>query len=80
MKADLKLATFVPDAWNKILLVEDNSARAHRRLAIGVASPSDDTQVTVGLHRISASGCKVVAERSYRADSLRERAGDGLQS
>jgi hypothetical protein len=80
VKADLKLAAIVPATWNEILLVEDNSARAQRRQPIGVASPSDDTQVTIRLHRIGAGGCKVVAERSYRAGSLRERAGDGSKA
>ena len=80
MKAGLKLTAVVPDTWNEILLVEDNSARAQRRPVIGVASPSDDTQVTMRLHRISSGGCKVIAARSYRAGTLRERAGDGSKA
>jgi DNA-cytosine methyltransferase len=77
VKTDVNLVALVPDAWDEILLVEDNSARAQRRRVIGVASSNGDTQVTVRLHRISAGGRKVLAERTYRVGALRERVKDG---
>ena len=77
LKAEVNLVAVVPDTWNEILLVEDNSARAQRRRVIGVVSSKGDAQVIVRLHRISAGGCKVLAERSYRPGTLRERAGEG---
>lgn len=67
----------IPEQWNEILLVEDNSARAKRRRVVGVAPANFDTQVTVRLHRINASGCKVLAEKTYRAGALRESVKDG---
>lgn len=56
-----------------ILLVEDNSARAHRRPLAGVASSKGHSRITVRLHRINGTDCKVLAERSYRAGLLQRR-------
>ena len=43
----------IPDQWNEILLVEDNSARAKRRRVVSVAPANFDAKVTVRLHRIN---------------------------
>lgn len=59
----------IPARWREILLVEDNSA--------GVAPANGNSQVTVRLHRISAAGCEVLAERTYRAGALKRRATGG---
>lgn len=67
----------IPEQWNEILLIEDNSARAKRRRVAGVGPANFDTQVTVRLHRIDARGCKVLGERTYRAGGLRESVKDG---
>ncbi|HEY6344400.1 MAG TPA: DNA cytosine methyltransferase [Bryobacteraceae bacterium] len=67
----------IPEQWNDILLVEDNSARAKRRRVVGVAPANFNTQVTVRLHRINASGCKVLAEKTYRAGALKASVKDG---
>lgn len=77
LKAVANLVGVVPDTWNEILLVEDNSARAQRRRVIGVGSSKGKAQVIVRLHSISAGVCKVLAERSYGAGTLSERSGDG---
>jgi DNA-cytosine methyltransferase len=63
--------------WREILLVEDNCARSQRRLIAGVAATNRRPQITVRLHRITVSGCELLAERSYRPGALKKRARDG---
>ncbi len=67
----------VPQRWSEILLVEDNSARAQRRQIPGVAPGSGSSQVAMRLHRISAAGCELLAERTYRAGALKRGAKNG---
>lgn len=71
------LTTILPSAWGEILLVEDDSARAHRRRIAGIATTSGHPQVVVRLHRISSAGCELLAEQTYRAGALKRRTKDG---
>jgi len=50
----------------RIVVVEDNFARAHRRPEVGVTRPGATPLVLVRLHRIGASGATVVEQRGYR--------------
>ncbi len=63
--------------WSEILVVEDNCARAQRQRIAGVAQANSRSQLTVRVHRISATGCEVLAERTYRAGALKRRAKGG---
>lgn len=68
-----KVAAIVPARWPEVLLLEDDSARAHRREIVGVAQSEARSRVTVRLHRISPAGWEVLAKRVYRPGALRER-------
>lgn len=77
MTTPSNIAAMVPDRWREILLIEDDSACAHRRETVGAAPSNGSTRVTVRLHRISSAGWKIVAERTYQPGSLRERSRGG---
>lgn len=61
----------------QILLVEDNSARSHRRRLAGVASSMRHAPVTIRLHRITWKGSVLLAERAYSPGALRKRSAEG---
>ncbi len=67
----------VPARWREILLVEDDSTRAHRHGAPGIAQAKQNTHVTVRLHRIGSTGWKVLAEKTYRVGTLQKRFNGG---
>lgn len=52
-----------------IVVIEDNSARSHRRSEAGVTRPGASPQVLVRLHRIAALGPTVVEQRGYRTST-----------
>jgi DNA-cytosine methyltransferase len=56
--------------WRQIVLVEDDSARAVRRRAAGVADHA--STVLVRVHRVGRNGIRVAAERSYVPGLLRD--------
>jgi len=77
MPAKLKGSKAILPEGREILLVEDDSTRAYRRTKMGVSPANNITRVTIRLHRISASGWRVLAERTYRAGALRKRSKKG---
>lgn len=56
--------------WSRIIVIEDNSARAQRRMLVGVTPQRPRAQVTIRVHRIRATEVKVLAERSYAPGKL----------
>jgi DNA-cytosine methyltransferase len=57
-----------------VVVVEDNSARSHRRSEAGVTRPGANPLVLVRLHRVETSGPTVVEQRGYRTNT---RQGNG---
>lgn len=51
--------------WDAIYLVEDNAARAERRLAEGLPKTRGASDVVLRVHRITKSGVSTIAERRY---------------
>jgi len=52
-----------------VVVIEDNSARSHRRSEAGVTRAS--SRVLVRLHRVDVSGPTVAEQRGYRTDTRR---------
>src|SRR5579884_348758 len=61
--------------WTRILLLEDNSARAGRRQIAGISSPDKTPDVLVRIHSISAKGIVVAGQQSYAPGSLPQLVG-----
>ena len=62
--------------WKQILLVEDNSSRAQRRIVAGVGPSRAAVDVVLRLHKITPKGILLVGERSYRPGTLNDVAGN----
>src|SRR5215469_910375 len=58
-------------SWTQILLLEDNSARAHRRKTAGIREHSG-RDVVLRYHRIAPDGVTVAGESSYSPGTLGE--------
>lgn len=56
-----------------MLLVEDDSTRAHRNVSARAFQGERAPRITVRVHRINSHGWKVVGEKAYRAGTLRKR-------
>ncbi len=63
--------------WPRLILIEDNSARAQRRAVAGITSRCVRGKITIRVHRFQNGKAGVVAEKSYRAGEL---AGDPRRS
>lgn len=59
--------------WREILLIEDNSARVHRKSGNGQRRPG--VPVKLSVHRINAQGCALIKAQSYRPGTLSRRFG-----
>jgi len=59
----------------RILLVEDNAARAERRLENGRPRAKGSAPIVVRVHRIAADRIRPLATASYRAGALKPRSG-----
>lgn len=57
----------------EMLLVEDDSTRAHRNVPAGAPRGKRAARITVRVHRINSQGWKVVKEKTYQAGALRKR-------
>jgi DNA-cytosine methyltransferase len=66
----------LPARWKQVLLLEDNSARHHRKMTVGVR-PLSGTEVVVRFHRIRASSVSVVGENAYSPGTLGDLVGVG---
>jgi DNA-cytosine methyltransferase len=64
----------VKPAWSNIILVEDNAARAQRRMLAGVTPRRAAADVAIRIHRVQGNKASVVAEKSYSPGAL---VGDG---
>jgi DNA-cytosine methyltransferase len=69
----LRSSFSLPKGWREILLIEDNAARAERRVHAGVATHRGKARVYVSLHRVTSDGCRLIGERAYRAGFDRKR-------
>ena len=56
--------------WSRIVLIEDDSARARRRTTAGVGSRRTPAEVTVRVHRVKGGEATVIAEKSYSGGKL----------
>lgn len=66
----MRAASFAPLKSRAIVLVEDDSARARRRIVAGVTPTSNRRPVTIRVHKITKSGRRVLAKRWYRPGGL----------
>lgn len=57
--------------WREILLIEDNSARLHRRSGNGRRAHA----VKISIHRIDSRGCTIISEQSYSPGTLARKFG-----
>jgi DNA-cytosine methyltransferase len=63
--------------WPRIIVIEDDQARAHRRVAAGVESRRTPADVTIRVHRVQGRKLQTIAKKSYSpgdtAPSKRQR-------
>ena len=70
------IAPSLPARWKQVLLLEDNSARHHRKMSIGVRALSGK-EVVVRFHRIRSGSISVVGENAYSPGTLGDLVGVG---
>lgn len=59
--------------WAEIVLIEDNSARAERRITPGAGDLTPDARVVIRVHRLGDQGLVHAAEGSYTPGQRRDR-------
>jgi DNA-cytosine methyltransferase len=62
--------------WTQVLLLEDNSARSHRRKTEGVRTRFD-RDVVLRFHKIEVAGISIAAQCAYVPGTLAKLAGSG---
>jgi site-specific DNA-cytosine methylase len=68
----LPVVPWPASAWKQIILIEDNSARAQRKLLSGVGPNRVSANVVLRLHKITPNSVLLIGERAYPPGTLVE--------
>jgi DNA-cytosine methyltransferase len=66
--------------WSRIVLIEDDSARARRRAPAGLVARRTAPEISIRVHRVKGGVATVVAEKSYSTRALGAASKPGVRT